>query len=88
MQLNRDGKQLADVSATLVREPQTIITGLKQMKGPTSICAREEPWRLASKLQSTPGRGYATNDTSLRGLEHGTSSRDYSLRKFATLESS
>jgi hypothetical protein len=76
LQLNPDGKKLADLSGSLVREPQSIITGLKQMKEPTSICARDEPWRIASKLMSTPERGAATNDTSMRGFDY--SSREMS----------
>jgi hypothetical protein len=81
LQLDKKGDKLVDLSNSLVREPQSLITGLKQHKDIYSICARDEPWRIASKMTSTPIKnGVATNDTSNRDYEN--SSKDISLRIF------
>jgi uncharacterized protein (DUF3084 family) len=88
LQLDKKGDKLVDMSGSMVRDPQSLITGLKQNKDAHSICAREEPWRLASKLISTPFEraGVATNDTSMRGPENST--RDLSIKVLQTMESS
>ena len=44
LKIDNKNSQLVDISGHVLRDPQTVITGMRQFKDVSAICAKDTPW--------------------------------------------